>query len=129
MRYKGDYGPSEILDPDTNEWLPLTEELRKQLIEDPTWAGRFHLDNDSTEEQDRDPGFAIESGMPGLMPPSELDAFNIGDVRIRASGRNSTAKYLVGFEEEGGLVRNLVKETVAAVGPEVASGMIMTFGR
>jgi hypothetical protein len=128
MRYKGDYGPAEILDPDTNSWLPLTEDLRKQLIADPTWGGRFH-DSGSTEGQDPDPGFAIDSGMPGLMPPEELEAFNIGDVRIRASGRESTAKYLVGFEEDGGIVRNLVKETVAAVGPEVARGMVMVFGR
>lgn len=128
MRYKGEYGPSELLDPDSNDWLPLTEELKKQLIGDPTWGGRFQPDSRCTGEQDRDPGFCIESGMPGLMSPSELDAFNIGGVRIRASGRSSTAENLVGFEREGGLVRNLIKETVSAVGPEVASGMVMVFG-
>jgi hypothetical protein len=119
MRYKGEYGPSELLDPDTNEWLPLTEELRKQLIEDPSWGGRFQPDSDCKDGQDRGPGFCIESGMPGLMSPSELDAFNIGQVRVRAYG--------VELEVEGEILRDLVKETVATVGAEVAGGMEMVF--
>lgn len=84
MRYKGEYGPSELLDPATNRWMPLDEPLKKQLAEDPSAAipsGGPVPPGDGDE-----PGYSILSHMPGLMSPEELAAFDLGRVKVRLRG-------------------------------------------
>ncbi|KAF8245235.1 hypothetical protein K440DRAFT_556261, partial [Wilcoxina mikolae CBS 423.85] len=106
MRYKGEYGPQEFLSPGNNEWIPLDDEIKKQLLENPASAVTFNEDKDDDEmkkqpaekpasaetsndedededdDEDPEPGFCIRSRMPGLMTADELEAFSLGDVRI-----------------------------------------------
>ena len=167
MRYKGEYGPSELLDPATNRWMPLDETLKKQLAEDPSaaipsdppGAGDDDGDDDDDDDDDYDeeeemaPGYSIQSRMPGLMPPEELAAFDLSrvKVRLRRTGREYVAevtptprcgvvvscrsdtlglgfgqKNLQGFDRMQELY-HCIRETVAAVGPQVASEMVMVF--
>lgn len=130
MRYKASYGPSELLDPSTNSWVPLTPELKYSLESDSAWNSRFSelppgLDIDPN---DTDPGFSIDSRMPGLMSEEELNGFDIGAVKVAARTFETTADNLQGFEDTEGVLYRLVKETVAAVGPEVAGEMVLRLG-
>jgi hypothetical protein len=96
MRYKGEYGPQELLSPGSNEWVPLDDEMKKQLAENPTSAVTFNDVKDECDDEDDDedpePGFCIRSGMPGLMTTEDLEAFSLGDVRIGLKDLTVTAK-------------------------------------
>jgi len=130
MRYKASYGPSELLDPSTNAWVPLTADLKSSLEADGTWNGRFsqpppELDLDPG---DAGPGFAIDSRMPGLMSEEELDRFGLGAVKVGARNFQTAADNLQGFDNTDGVLYKLIRETVAAVGPEVAVEMVLRLG-
>jgi len=130
MRYKASYGPSELLDPSTNAWVPLTADLKSSLEADGTWNGRFsqpppELDLDPG---DAGPGFAIDSRMPGLMSEEELDRFGLGAVKVGARNFQTAADNLQGFDNTDGVLYKLIRETVAVVGPEVAVEMVLRLG-
>ncbi|KAF8541020.1 arginine-tRNA-protein transferase [Trichophaea hybrida] len=149
MRYKGEYGPQEFLSPGNNEWIPLDDEIKKQLLENPASAVTFNEDKDDDEtkkqlvenpasaatsnedednnedeydDKDPEPGFCIRSRMPGLMTADELETFSLGDVRIGLKDGGGSLWWL-----QLSVLRTVIEETVAVVGPDVASEMIMMF--
>jgi len=96
MRYKGDYKPQYVLDPETNEWNPLEGELR-ELMDKQKYVSlsREHID----KEEDRKP-YLLETslevfksketlfklGMPGMMSPEEVEAqVDLSRMRIHLS--------------------------------------------
>lgn len=130
MRYKATYGPSELLDPSTNVWVPLTADLKSSLEADSTWSNRF---SGPPPDLDIDPsnagaGFSIDSQMPGIMSQEELDEFDLGAVKVAARTFQTTADNLQGFEDTEGILYRVVRETVATVGPEVAREMVLRLG-
>ncbi|KAI5776603.1 arginine-tRNA-protein transferase [Geopyxis carbonaria] len=151
MRYKGEYGPSELLDPENNEWNELDKELKTLLDNNPycspsstnnpgtgnTRAKELAGETDGKDEDDQDeeeddgrqhsPGFVLKTKMPGVMTRQEINSFPVGQVRIKLGKTMARAGNLVGFNDKDGYLRKLLDETVAAVGPEVARDMIMSF--
>jgi arginine-tRNA-protein transferase len=86
MRYKGDYKPQFVLDPETYEWNPLEGELR-ELLECHKFVSLSREHQDQSEEK-RDPPYSPEKpvevfesedslfkfGMPGIMSAADVEA-------------------------------------------------------
>ena len=145
MRYKGEYSPSSLLDPQTNEWVSF-EVMKRGLDESdyfsPASAGEMETDEKGEktvekvekmededkkmedEDEDEDFGELFRSHMPGLMTKEELAAFPLGNVAIKVRGRKARAEHLVGFST-GNPVKTMIEEMVAAVGPEVGREMVV----
>lgn len=118
MLYKGQYGPSDLLDPETYDWNPLDQDLKKLLSEskyvcpsatrarEQTGENKamsetnegVAKDMDGTEEEEHDedesPGFVFESKMPGILTVQQLKAFDIGNVKIKVGKVQAQAKVI-----------------------------------
>lgn len=117
MSYKGEYNPSDLLDPETYEWNPLDQNLKKLLDESkyvsPS-ANRTRqqpgdgqvateADEDTTENvgvadeegeisKDEADSFIFDTKMPGLLTDQQLKAFDISNVKIKVAGVQARAK-------------------------------------
>ncbi|THW36084.1 arginine-tRNA-protein transferase 1 [Aureobasidium pullulans] len=145
MRYKGDYKPQYVLDPETNEWNPLEGELR-ELMDKQKYVSlsREHID----KEEDRKP-YLLETsvevfksketlfklGMPGMMSPEEVEAqVDLSRMRIHLSkGITVDTEDLVAWESgditDPRSIRGIVGEFAALVGPRVAAAATMDFSQ
>lgn len=118
MLYKGEYGPSELLDPETYEWNSLDEGLKKLLDEskyvcpsairagdgNKTTTEGIGItegqDKNQDEAQDEDelvdpdPGFIFETKMPGILTDHQLEVFDIGNVNIKLGNVQAQAKVI-----------------------------------
>lgn len=118
MRYKGEYGPSELLDPESNEWNLLDKELKKQLDNNPycspssinnpgtrnTLAKEPVVQSDKTDDQEDEkydnqnlPGMVFKTKMPGVMPLEEVNSFPVGQVRIKLGTTMAMARVSSGL--------------------------------
>lgn len=122
MRYKGDYSPQHVLDPETYEWNPLDGELR-DLLDKKTYvslsrerrlkeANLARTSDGNTETAHADSiddyplptategGEAVANGMslfdlkvPGLMTPEEIEEqLDLGTMPIQIGGRMAEAQ-------------------------------------
>lgn len=122
MRYKGDYKPQYVLDPESYDWNPLDGEL-KNLLDKKNYVSlsREHQRNDSistakqgdaciqSSEEDflacplptaAEAGDAVQSGMslfdlkiPGLMTVDEIESeLDLGSTLIRVRGQLAEAQ-------------------------------------
>jgi arginine-tRNA-protein transferase len=121
MRYKGDYKPQHVLDPETYDWSPLEGELRGLLDlqsyvslsrerrrreadsgNDGKDGGQYipAADNDYPLPTAIESGSAVKGGMslfdlkvPGLMTLEDIEEqFDLGTVAIRVGGRMAEAQ-------------------------------------
>lgn len=117
--YKGDYGPSYLLDPETYGWNPLDKDLRglldggtyvcpsaraREQLGEQQITGEANKDTtndvDVANPQDKgisgdeeyDGGFV--SGMPGTLTNQQLEAFDIGSVKIKIGKVRAQAKVM-----------------------------------
>lgn len=119
MRYKGDYKPQHVLDPESYEWNPLDGELRT-LLDQKSYVSlsRERRRKANVEEAEVDPktdkndpkdyplptavegGKAVRNGMslfdlkvPGFMTAEEVDEqLDLGTVPIKVGGRMAEAQ-------------------------------------
>lgn len=122
MRYKGDYKPQHVLDPESYEWNPLEGEL-KSLLDKKTYVSLSRerarkdlvasqeTDDSSAQTSDSDladfllpkaaeAGDAVRDGMslfdlkiPGLMTVDEIEStLDLGSTPIRVRGRLAEAQ-------------------------------------
>lgn len=121
LLYKGDYGPSCLLDPETYEWNPLDQDLKKLLDGGeyvcPSARAREQLGEQQVtseankdtaedldvvnlqggelaeeEEEEYDDDFV--SGMPGTLTDQELEAFDFGSVKIKVGKVQAQVKVM-----------------------------------
>lgn len=114
MRYKGDYKPQYVLDPESYEWNPLNGEM-KALLDKKKYVSLSRenrrrdseVDNDGNTQIDdgdhsdyilptaAEAGDAVQGGMsllelkmPGIMTEGEIEStLNLGEMPIRVRGR------------------------------------------
>lgn len=128
MRYKGDYRPQHVLDPESYEWSPLDGELRTLLDKKRfvslsrerrrgTLVAAAHGDAMGSEEQDDyadyplptavQGGEAVQKGMslfdlrvPGLMSAEQIEQdYPLDQQRLAARGKLFEAEDLMAWED------------------------------
>ncbi|THY73138.1 arginine-tRNA-protein transferase 1 [Aureobasidium pullulans] len=145
MRYKGDYKPQYVLDPETNEWNPLEGELR-ELMDKQKYVSlsREHIDKEEDKrsylletsvEVFKSKETLFKLGMPGMMSPEEVEAqVDLSRMRIHLSkGITVDTEDLVAWESgditDPRSIKGIVGEFAALVGPRVAAAATMDFSQ
>ncbi|KAK4212217.1 arginine-tRNA-protein transferase [Rhypophila decipiens] len=143
MRYKIDYSPQYVLDPETLEWDHLDKEAlaifdkkhyvslsreraglgdgdRKYAAD--SEAGETTTNNDT---EDEDESFLLTSNMPGVPSLEEMEAVDMDTLLLRLDQGDNfyLASDLVVWEKqkisEFGTLKSRIAELVAAIGPDL----------
>jgi len=140
MKYKGDFHPQFILDPESYTWNPL-DELMKRRLDTEKYVSLSHggtesaqstpariTDSDETEEW---PLFKLN--MPGIMTRDELEnAIDLGGIKIKVYNELHEARELAGWDEgsmeDPHSIKCFISNLVAAIGPNLASRMFICAG-
>ncbi|KAI5206338.1 arginine-tRNA-protein transferase 1 [Aureobasidium subglaciale] len=144
MRYKGDYKPQYVLDPETDEWDPLEGEVR-ELMDKKKYVSlsREHKEkrgvqvikyqlNTPVEVSESSEGL-FRLGMPGMMSPEEVEEkVDLDRMRIHINqGMTVHTEDLVAWEggdiDDSNSIKGVVGRYAAMVGPEVAKTAILDF--
>lgn len=149
MKYKADFHPQFILDPESYTWHPLDELLKQRLDTEKyvslsrdcvapaqTISGR----SGETENSEELPLFdrseelpLFKCNMPGVMTQDELqDAVDLGGIKVKVHKRLHEARELVGWDE-GSMdnthsIKCFIADIVAAIGPNLATRMFISVG-
>ncbi|KAL5115999.1 Arginyl-tRNA--protein transferase 1 [Pleosporales sp. CAS-2024a] len=154
MRYKGDYHPQYILDPESYQWDPLDGELhsllgqkqyvslsRERRLKDAAQQG--HPEDTLAEyplPTAAEAGEAVSKGMslfdlkvPGLMTVEEIEAqLDLGTMPIKIRGQKAEAQDLVSWEsstlKDSRTAKGIIGELVACMGPEAAWQIVVELG-
>ncbi|KAF2016875.1 arginine-tRNA-protein transferase 1 [Aaosphaeria arxii CBS 175.79] len=151
MRYKGEYKPSYILDPETYNWDPLDGELRELFDAKPyvslSRERRLGAAPPSAEVDEyihpsaKEAGEAVENGlslfdlkMPGLMTAEEVEEYPLDQQAIQVGKipYPLTAEVLTSWEtgdiRQPATIKGIIAELVACIGPDVAKETAVSFG-
>lgn len=149
MRYKGDYSPQYVLDPETYSWIPFDDKLRAKLDErkfvtekqegpealtqnpeSSTATQSPNTESPDSDDEDRTPIF--ERSMPGLLSRTEiLTESPLNNVKIRIGQSDHETHELVSWEDgdvtdmDG--IKGIIAELVSAVGVKLAGEMVVYF--
>ncbi|OTA57252.1 arginyl-tRNA-protein transferase [Hypoxylon sp. EC38] len=156
MRYKIDFSPQQILDPETLEWIDLTQDVLKKFDDHGYLKLRETSENTvrntSTEEtipmevEDREDGTPddegaesdedeslFDSGMPGIPSIEEMSSVDLDHIAVRLNRGFCYAGDLFEWHSESignsGSAKSMVAELVAAVGPEFIQDICLDFRR
>lgn len=141
MRYKGDYGPQEILDPASLGWWPLDEEIKRKLDErkyvsvsedrKAEQEGKEPPQPEPTPYDEDDPTPVWDRGMPGVLSKAEVEAYDLGAIALNVGGQDVECQDLVVWAssnlDRNDSIRCWIGELVAAVGTELADQMTVKF--
>ncbi|KEQ71216.1 arginine-tRNA-protein transferase 1 [Aureobasidium namibiae CBS 147.97] len=144
MRYKGDYKPQYVLDPETYEWNPLEGEVRELMAQQKYVSlsrERSHKKGeegipyllDTPVEVAANPEDLFQWNMPGMMSAADVEAqVDLDKMRIHISkGMTVHTEDLVAWEsgdiEDANSIKGVVGRYAAMVGPEVAKVAILDF--
>ncbi|KAE8452796.1 hypothetical protein EG329_013068 [Mollisiaceae sp. DMI_Dod_QoI] len=149
MRYKGDYSPQYILDPESFTWDLLSSDVKKKLdktkylslslekvseekhteqaavSDDPNDVSMAELVDDNGDSDDdqvvSDPDIPLFSrGVPGVMTKEQLlEEVDLDHVRLRVRGTNAETCDLVGWDESELDSTNSVKGIIAELAAAV----------
>ncbi|KAL7624004.1 Arginyl-tRNA--protein transferase 1 [Parahypoxylon ruwenzoriense] len=157
MRYKIDFSPQQILNPDTMEWVDLTESVINKF------DGHGYLDferngesttesavstegavpmevddcgdniSDVEDEESDEEASLFDSGMPGIPSVEDMSSIDLDHVAVRLSRGYCYAGDLFEWHSESirneGSAKAMVAELVAAVGPESINNLCLDFKR
>lgn len=156
MRYKIDYSPQFVLDPETLDWdlldknalavfdrqnyVSLSRERHGQAHGDSKMAGTV-WDPDASQEgsigdksdSEEEDEFLLESNMPGIPSLEQMLQVDLDGIPIRSE--HSTRLYLtsdiVSWDiqrvDEFGSLKSRISELVAAIGPDLMSEICLDF--
>ncbi|KAJ6008437.1 arginine-tRNA-protein transferase [Penicillium herquei] len=130
MRYKGNYRPQYILDPESNSWDPLDGELTEKLDQRPYVS--LSRDRSSSDESKPTPLdsdvneeelslFALN--MPGVLTLDEVKSLNLSNWYLLYHGSFVQMSDLVGWEDmpidNPQSLRGIISELAAVLGPSI----------
>jgi arginyl-tRNA---protein transferase len=157
MRYKGDYSPQYMLDPESYTWHPLDNDLKTRLNENeylnlsrgtsgkeqraksPSSAATEDVMDVDEEDSDEDlpipnPDLPLfERAMPGVLTRAQLlTEIDLDHINLRIRGQEAETCDLVSWEDSSidnpHSLKGIIAELVAAVGVEPAREMVVSFG-
>ncbi|KAJ5627093.1 arginine-tRNA-protein transferase [Penicillium herquei] len=133
MRYKGNYRPQYILDPESYSWDPLDGELTEKLDK----RSYVSLSQDRSSGDDESKSTPLDSdvneeelslfalNMPGVLKLDEVKALKLGGWHLLYHGSFVQMSDLVGWEDmpidNPQSVRGIVSELAAVLGPSIVS--------
>ncbi|KAI0181474.1 arginine-tRNA-protein transferase [Hypoxylon sp. FL1284] len=158
MRYKIDFSPQQILDPDTLEWIDLSQDILEKF------DGHGYLDlqnagNDNTAkpspaeediptdakhsddklpsdgDSDSDDGttFLFDTTMPGIPSIEEMGSVDLGRIVMRINRGYTHTRNLIDWHRESisdrGSAKAMVAELLAAVGLDFLDSLCLDFVR
>ncbi|RAL58805.1 hypothetical protein DID88_009115 [Monilinia fructigena] len=142
MRYKGDYSPQYILDPETYDWVLFDGALREKLNES-KFVTEKHNPESSTPSQtpdsnsNADPESSatrripiFERSMPGLLSAADLLANSpLDNIKIRIRNAYHETNELVTWKNyevaDVNSIKGIIAELVSAVGSRLAGEMVV----
>ncbi|TGO89597.1 hypothetical protein BPOR_0102g00200 [Botrytis porri] len=149
MRYKGDYSPQYILDPETYNWIIFDEHLRgrfderkyvseTQIASESSESSIRNSDSNNTPDEDQsalynaDSKPIFETSMPGLLSKSDiLTKSPLDHVKIRLGQRVHETHELVSWENDSvgdvDSLKGIIAELISAVGVRLAGEMVVYF--
>ncbi|PLB55707.1 Arginyl-tRNA-protein transferase [Aspergillus steynii IBT 23096] len=131
MRYKGNFRPQYILDPESHTWEPLDGELSKKLDERPYVSLSHDRQLAAESSQEPDPAADINDEeaslfdlhMPGVLTLEQVKALDLDHWLLLVHGTFVHMIDLVGWEDmpmdNPQSVKGIIAELAAALGPEV----------
>ncbi|KAF7927189.1 hypothetical protein EAE99_005520 [Botrytis elliptica] len=149
MRYKGDYSPQYILDPETYNWILFDEHLRRRFDER-KYVSETQTASESSESSTQNSGSnntsdedssalynadskpIFETSMPGLLSKSDiLTKSPLDHVKIRIGQSMHETHELVSWESDSvgdvDSLKGIIAELVSAVGVRLAGEMVVYF--
>jgi arginine-tRNA-protein transferase len=158
MRYKIDYHPQYVLDPETLTWdqldkaalevfdkkhyVSLSMERQRQAAKDegndpPSGIAEEQdgEDSEKTDDEDGDDVFFLQSSMPGIPSLEQMKEVNLDYILARSdfhTGHFVTSDLVVWQSQsidEVGSVKSKVAELVAAMGPDLIDDFCLDFCR
>lgn len=138
MRYKGDYSPQYILDPETYRWNLLDGEMRKRMDEK-----KFISEKDDQDQKQESPSSSssshtpvFQTSMPGLLSTNDLLSHTgttlLNTVKLRIGDDIHETNELVRWKSDGiddaTTVKGAIVELVSVVGWRAAAEMVVYFG-
>ncbi|KAA8565311.1 hypothetical protein EYC84_011033 [Monilinia fructicola] len=146
MRYKGDYSPQYILDPETYHWVLLDGALRAKLDERKFVSEKHDLES-NTPSQDPDSKSKsksesesessatkripiFERSMPGLLSAADLLTNSpLDKIKIRIGDTYHETNEFITWENQKvtdvGSLKGIISELVSAVGSRLAGEMVV----
>ncbi|RIA89300.1 arginine-tRNA-protein transferase [Glomus cerebriforme] len=124
MKYKGQYKPSDLLDPETYEWYPFDQ--CAALLDKHKYVSFANPPTDS-EESDSDSDYTYEPP-PGMLDPEKITENDIKIVKVYYNGIIRHF-YDIPFLKNNENIKNTLKEYFAAVGKELAERMVFNCWR
>ncbi|KAI9738497.1 MAG: Arginyl-tRNA--protein transferase 1 [Claussenomyces sp. TS43310] len=127
MRYKGDFHPQFILDPESYKWDPLDDQMKRRLDESKYVSSSHGMivaaseaatpeadrgNNVADIEVQRDSAISSDDdvvgeepalvplfgrGMPGIMTRPELESLDLGGIKVRISGQLHEVREFLGW--------------------------------
>lgn len=95
MKYKREFGPGEILDPETNVFVPFDSKILEAFDkwdyispQKPEKNTRPHGSKFQSPAQFVDLADLWDTGMPGIMTEEEIENFPLEDMRVELQTRN-----------------------------------------
>ncbi|RDL39021.1 Arginine-tRNA-protein transferas-like protein 1 [Venustampulla echinocandica] len=157
MRYKGDYSPQYVLDPDSYRWDLLDDSLKKKL--DSGKYGRLPHEgseeasqsielSDGVTESDKITDEASDSdnspplvdpdipiflrSIPGILTADQiLTEVDLDHIKLRVREQEAETSDLISWDDSSidnpQSIKGIIAELVAAVGPDVAKEMTVYF--
>lgn len=149
MRYKIDYSPQYILDPESLQWDFLGPEILSLLDKEPYVSFSAEKKREATGTVDEDAPMddalfspddeeapvLFNTDMPGIPSFDEMAKVDMGEISLRLNGVEGefkTADLVIWstqtLSREGGL-KTRIAELVAAIGPELMGSLCLDFSR
>lgn len=133
MKYKAKYHPSELLDPETNDWYsfadvcnPLLDQYKYAVFSDPAKSSSPITKSNSSGSSSTVTETTLDSALPsGWMDPASIRKKDMEQVLILA-GKSQVVPVtmLVKFDESKEF-RDEIKEYVASLGLDLAHRLIV----
>ncbi|KAH9907983.1 arginine-tRNA-protein transferase [Xylariomycetidae sp. FL2044] len=149
MKYKMDFSPQQILNPDTLDWVDVTKDVLAKFnshgyleltTTDPSGTATSTESEEDTQEEDMSDPFEelslFRSNMPGIPSIEELASFDLDHIPARVSNGYAYVSDLFQWAGERtesitqiGSVKSQIAELVAAVGPDLMERTCLDFRR
>jgi arginyl-tRNA---protein transferase len=158
MRYKGDYSPQYMLDPESYDWDPLDDGLKKKLdkkkyvslsreriigeLSADASADVMETDKKIDDGSDSDDDAPVPNPdaplfsrkMPGILTKEQLRTeVDLDHIKLRIRGEEAQTCDLMSWDdgdvEDLASMKGIIGELASAVGLQLAQDMVVSFSR
>ncbi|GBB98030.1 hypothetical protein RclHR1_03120015 [Rhizophagus clarus] len=123
MKYKGQYKPSDLLDPETYEWYPFNK--CSALLDKYRYVSFANPPTEDNKEYDSDTDYLSEPP-PGMLDPEKVSDEDIKTINVYFNGSIRQFGGIPDLKDDD-FIKYKLKEYYGAVGKELAGRMVYKF--